>query len=108
MLRIYGNRNVERLPRSRNLGYTHILILGHFNLHIFNFTEHTHGGGDYAAEARFFKLIEELRLRENLKLLTRLRNITMPLSLDCLFTREDFLIDHLLLLAPISKVIAPS
>ncbi|CAH8570357.1 unnamed protein product [Schistosoma haematobium] len=99
----YDSRMLEGLSRSIRLGFTHILILGDFNLPRVNFAEHTYTGGDNSTEARFFNLIDNLGLYENVRSATRWRNSQTPSRLDCVFTNEEFLVDNLSILAPLGK-----
>ncbi|CAH8461716.1 unnamed protein product, partial [Schistosoma mattheei] len=99
----YDSRMLEGLSRSIRLGFTHILILGDFNLPRVNFAEHTYTGGDNSIEARFFNLIDDLGLYENVRSATRWRNSQTPSRLDCVFTNEEFLVDNLSILAPLGK-----
>ncbi|VDP44594.1 unnamed protein product, partial [Schistosoma mattheei] len=61
----FANRTPEGLYRYTRLGCTHILILGDFNLFRANFAEHMYTEGDNPTEARFFNLIEDLELVQN-------------------------------------------
>ncbi|KAH9590121.1 hypothetical protein MS3_00002933 [Schistosoma haematobium] len=99
----YDSRVLERISCSTRLGFTHILILGNFNLLRVNFAEHTYIECENSTEARFFNLIEDLRLCENVKSAIRWRNSQTPSRLDCVFTNEEFLVENLSILAPLRK-----
>ncbi|CAH8633677.1 unnamed protein product [Schistosoma guineensis] len=99
----YDSRMLEGLSRSTRLGFTHILILGDFNLPRVNFAEHTYTGGDNSIEARFFNLIGDLGLYENVRSATRWRNSQTSSRSDCVFTNEEFLVDNPSILAPLGK-----
>lgn len=67
----FSNRMLESLSRSTHRGYTHILILGDFNLPKANFAEHTYIRGDNSTKARFSSFTKDLEVSENFKSATR-------------------------------------
>lgn len=64
----------EGLSHFTRLAFTHILTID-FNLSKVISAKHTYIRGGNSTEARFFNVIDDLRLRENVKSATRGGNI---------------------------------
>lgn len=95
---------VELLERAA--GYvagTRLLVFGDFNYPEINYQTHEVEAGSSSDPKKFFDMVNNLFLFQNITECTRYRIGQQPSLLDCVFTDEDNVVDDVRYLAPLGK-----
>ena len=94
---------LDALERALSLRYTHVLLMGDFNLPQIDFTSSAVEGSQDSTAATFFHLVNDHGLCEHALQNTRWASTCSASKLDYVFTNEDLMVDQVSASAPLGR-----